>query len=671
VAGVVIQESLARSLSFYIFLLAPAMILMLAFFFLHEKQKFKWRIAAGILITISFVATGGMVSWRYNISHDPKWFGKKYVSGALLRVRLLEDPQEKPGSYKALALVESLVIAGRLERVSGKLFLYFSKDSLNKKRAAGDQLIFRNPINEIKNPGNPGGFDYKNYCFNMGITHQVYLNHTDYLFISHQQLPILQRMLGATTQMVLKSIRDYIPGEKESGLAEALLIGYKNDLDKSLVQSYTNTGVVHVIAISGMHLGLVYWLLVSLFRPFRKIKGIGSIVPWLVIAGLWLFSLLAGAQASVLRSALMFSCIVCGEFFGRKTSIYNTLAVSAFLLVCNNPTCLHDAGFTLSYTAVLSIVLFMKPIYHQLYVKNKLLDAIWKLCAISLAAQVLTTPVSIYQFHQFPVYFLLSNLAAVPISGLIVLGEIFLCAIHAFPVLAILTGKILGMLIHLMNDCVAHVEHLPGALWYGLQISFFQSLLLYGIVFCIFYFLKQNKKTWFWFAGLLTAGFFLLRLLSSHQAASACRIVVYSVPHRSAMELFHGRESIYRGDMILNDSAAQKRFFLDPTRTLYRVARTTYTNEHFFIFYKKKILVLDDRLPSMPEGQKIKIDFLIVTGAFKKDPNDIINNMAPAEVVLDAAVTNSFARRWQKACDDRSIPCRNVTTEGAFVKRLN
>jgi competence protein ComEC len=220
-----------------------------------------------------------------------------------------------------------------------------------------------------------------------------------------------------------------------------LLIGYKDDLDKTLVQSYSNTGVVHVIAISGLHLGLIYWLLLKLFWPLQKRRDLKWLRPILIIAGLWLFSLLAGMQPSVIRSAVMFTCIVLGETWTRKSSIYNTLAFSAFLLLFINPYWLWDVGFQLSYIAVLSIVIFMQPIYNWFYIKNKALDFIWKLNAVTLAAQILTVPVSIYHFHQFPLSFMFTNFVAVPLSSLILLGEIVLCVVSFIPIVAFLLVK--------------------------------------------------------------------------------------------------------------------------------------------------------------------------------------------------------------------------------------
>jgi competence protein ComEC len=216
--------------------------------------------------------------------------------------------------------------------------------------------------------------------------------------------------------------------ETETGVAEALLIGYRDDLDKDLVRAYSNTGVVHIIAISGLHLGMIYGLMLLLLKPFRKYKWMRWAKPLLILLVLWGFSLLAGAAASILRSVVMFSFIVIGESLGRKTNIYNTLAASAFCLLVYNPYFFWDVGFQLSYTAVLSIVLFMKPVYQWLYFKNKLLNAIWQLNAITLAAQVLTLPVILYYFHQFPNLFLFTNFVAVPLIGIYFIRRITVTA---------------------------------------------------------------------------------------------------------------------------------------------------------------------------------------------------------------------------------------------------
>jgi competence protein ComEC len=293
----------------------------------------------------------------------------------------------------------------------------------------------------------------------------------------------------------LQILKQYIHGDKERGLAQALLIGYKNDLDQSLVQAYTNTGVVHIIAISGLHLGLIYWLLSLLTKPLKRKKQFKWIAPVFIIAGLWLFALLAGAQASILRSAVMFTCIVLGQALGRtNNSIYNTLAVSALLLLCINPFWLWDVGFQLSYAAVLSIVVFMRPIYNWLYFKNKAIDFLWKLNAVTLAAQILTVPLSIYHFHQFPNYFLITNFIAVPLSSLILLGEIFLCTVAFIPALANITGKVLTWLISIMNGWIEKINSISYSIWDSLHISLTQMVLLLVCIAGFSFWLLEKSK---------------------------------------------------------------------------------------------------------------------------------------------------------------------------------
>ena len=170
----------------------------------------------------------------------------------------------------------------------------------------------------IKNAGNPGSFDYKRYSLFQGITHQVYLTANDFQLLPQQSKNIFDELIFNCREWVLNVLRKFICGTKEQGLAEALLIGYKDDLDKNLVQAYTNTGVVHVIAISGLHLGLIYWLLLLLTKPFRKHKKLVWLRLLIIVASLWLFSLLAGGQPSVLRSAVMFTCIAAGEVISQK-----------------------------------------------------------------------------------------------------------------------------------------------------------------------------------------------------------------------------------------------------------------------------------------------------------------------------------------------------------------
>jgi len=388
---------------------------------------------------------------------------------------VIEAPVEKPKTFKATASI-SVVNAEQLEiKTTGLILIYFKKDSLFTP-SINMKLVFKKKLQEIQSPA---GFNYNRYCLFNGITKQVFLKQNEYYLLT----PVSSKqVINASRESIVGIIKKFIRNKEDAGLAEALLVGYKNDLDKSLVQSYSNTGVVHIIAISGLHLGVIYWILLLLLKPFDRYARLKWVKPLLVIAGLWSFSLLAGAQPSVLRAALMFSVILLGELAGRKSSIYNSLALSAFILLFINPFWLWDIGFQLSYAAVLSIVLFMRPVYNLFFIKNKWVDMLWKMNSVTIAAQILTTPLSIYHFHQFPNFFLLSNCIAVPLSTLVLFSEILLCLFSFLPVLPSFFGNLTSWMIRIMNQYVKWIELLPGSVSHGLQINTLQTILYYVLI---------------------------------------------------------------------------------------------------------------------------------------------------------------------------------------------
>ena len=560
-------------------------------------------------------------------------------------------------------------------KTNGKIILYLGKDSSYRNLSYGSRLVINKPLQEIKNSGNPGGFDYKRYSLFHGITHQVFLTRKDYEILPELNRSRFQQFINTIRAGVLKILRKNIDGVKESGLAEALLIGYKDDLDKTLVQSYSNTGVVHVIAISGLHLGLIYWLLIQLFSPLKKYQRMKWIRPLLILAGLWLFSLLAGAQPSVIRSAVMFSCIVIGQSFERKSSIYNTLAFSAFILLCVNPYWLWDVGFQLSYAAVFSIVIFMRPIYNWFYIKNKALDFLWKLNAVTLAAQVFTLPVSIYHFHQYPNYFLLTNFLAVPLSSLILLGEIFLCMIAFVPALALLTGKVLSWLIYFMNSYIERIERLPFSLKDGLEISIFQTVLLILTAAACGYWLLEKYKNGLKIALLSCSFFLLLRMYAFTEAGSQDMMIVYNVPQKRAVDFIHGRKFIFYGDDELKDDNFSRNFHLKPSRIKYRAKEADLINNYshsgnLFQFIDKKILLLDTSAYFTPVDSQITLDLLIISRIQKLDIKFLVNNYQIKQVIIDGTVSPWKSRNWKKEFDDLRIACHEVSEKGAFVMKL-
>jgi competence protein ComEC len=676
ITGILLQWHLQLSFPFLWILFIISLLILLSFFSIPIFKRFRYIFISGLISTVLFASFGAILTWNKDTRNDKNWVGNFYAEKDAIVATLDEPLVEKTKSFKANARLQSIIKEGKTIPVNGKIIVYFRKDSTPPRLLYGSQIAFNKPLQEIKNSGNPGGFDYKRYSLFHGITHQVFLKQDEFEVLNGNKEIAFKKFIFGVRENILNILRKNIPGEKELGLAEALLIGYKDDLDQKLVQSYTNTGVVHIIAISGLHLGLIYWLLTTILKPLRRNRKIKWLSPIIIITGLWLFSLLAGAQPSILRSALMFSCIVLGESFKKKTSVFNTMAVSAFILLCINPFWLWDVGFQLSYAAVLSIIIFMRPIYNWFYIKNKALDFIWKPNAVTLAAQILTIPLSVFHFHQFPNFFLLTNFVAVPLSGIILLGEIFLCLIAWIPAAALLAGKLLSGLIWLMNTWIERIEALPFSLWDGLQINIFQTILLIAFAAGFSYWLMEKMKSGLKIGLIVFLGFVTIRSISFIKAGQQQKVIVYNVPQRSALDFIDGRNYLFIGDPDLLADDFLRNFHLKPSRILFRITPSDSLHnfwhlDHYIRYRDKNILLLDSSIRYDAIENKPPIDLLVIS----KNPRLFIPKLASAlkisKVVFDGSNPQWKTKLWKKDCDSLNIPWHDVTMQGAFVMKLD
>jgi len=352
------------------------------------------------------------------------------------------------------------------------------------------------------------------------------------------------------------------------------------------------------------------------------------------------------------------------------------MAVSAFILLCYNPFWLWDVGFQLSYAAVLSIIIFMRPIYNWFNIKNKILDFVWKLNAVTLAAQILTIPLGIYHFHQFPTSFILTNFLAVPLSSIILFGEILLCIVSLIPAVAALAGKILTSLIWLMNTYVERIELIPFSLWDGLQLSITQAILLLFFTAGISYWLMERSTNGLKIGIVSLLLFTAERTVSFIAAEKQQKIIVYNVPQKKAIDFIDGRNYLFIGDsgLLANDFA--RNFHLKPSRVLYRIKGADTLNDFLgyknYISYKKRyILLLDETISFTPQVNKPIIDLVVIS----KNPKLYIAKLAGSldikQVVFDGSVPAWKTKYWKKDCDSLRIPWHDVSIKGAFVMNMN
>jgi competence protein ComEC len=635
--------------------------------------KFQRPWVAGVFINLLLIMAGSLLTYYNNKAYNKNFIGKQLTDSSWYIITLQEPLSEKTNSFKTTATV-AIVNNNAAIPTSGNIIVYFQKDSSTASLQYGNRLLLRQPLQLIKNAGNPGGFDYSKYCQYQGLYYQFFLKPGQYSLLQGTETNFKATSIYKIRKWVIEVIEENISGTKEAGLAEALLIGYKDDLDKNLVQAYSNTGVVHVIAISGLHLGLIYWLLQLLTIKLKSRKYTQWLQPLIIIFGLWGFSLLAGAGPSVIRSAVMFTCLVVGKLFNKNGSSLNALAAAAFLLLAYNPYWLWDVGFQLSFAAVLSIVIFYQPIYNWLLVQNKLLNFFWQLNALTLAAQVLTIPLSIYHFHQFPNLFLLTNLVAVPLSSAVLLAIIFLCAFSFIPVIASSTGKCISWLIQIMNGFIERMDSLSFARLDFLQINLWQLLFIYAFLAAIAYWLFYKSKPAFIIAlcGLLVVtGLRTAFVIKSQQQE---KIIVYNVPKQEAIDIIHGDKYLFRGDSSLLADDFLQNFHLKPSRINHRVAATPQLHQYQnlpngFIFNNTTVVCLNNACFPQ-QNHTIDAQLVILSKNTPFTLQQVCRQFGDATIVIDASNSYRQLNRWKTEATILGIKYYSVVDNGAFVMPL-
>lgn len=671
IAGILLGRYLPLPFTLLCIIGLVALGLLLLFRFLSLATQYQLRWITGLVFNLLLICLGVSRTYLQDLRHQPNWIGHQLQQTTGILVTLQETPLTKVNSYKALAKAEWIQTQKGWLRVQGNLLLYFRKNKLPPDITYGSQLLVQKTLQPIPNSGNPGAFDYRQYCAFQGIHHQVFLQEGEYRLLATKGLSFFTNTLIRTQTALLTILRKWIPGKKEQGVAEALLIGYREDLDKDLVQAYSNTGVVHIIAISGLHLGMIYGLLLVLLKPFRKYKAIHIILPVMLLLVLWGFSFLAGMAPSILRSVVMFSFIIIGESLGRRTQILNTLAASAFCLLIYNPYFLWDVGFQLSYTAVTSIVIFMQPIYRSIYLENPLLRNLWQLNAVTLSAQILTLPVVLYYFHQFPNLFLFTNFIAVPLSGFILYGELFLLLVHKLIFVNEFTGKMISFLIHQLNQLIENTHRLPFAVTGNISFSLVQALLLYGVLIGFTAWIHTKKPIAL--IGTLTAlsAIYCIRAISVVEQKQQHKLVVYNIPRMQAMDIIEGRNFLFRGSPQLQEDIRLTNYHLVPARLLLGISQPdqlkhTQIAGNLIAGSRKTVLVIDRALTGPLPAEKIPVDIIILSGNPRLHLSQLTQRFICAQYIFDSSNPLWKIQYWKKDADSLHLRHHTISEQGAF-----
>ncbi len=444
-------------------------------------------------ILLVLVASSGALA--ISIKEDRRRTAEDLCGEGIFRFQVDERTPSKQGGYRLIAHASKLT-GHTLQPLPGKTILYLRTGERTPDVLPGASFFAPAEVQPIQGPFNPGEPDFRQIHGRNGIYTTTFLRTNQGVEVSSGGGRWLSRTLDHQRRFMLGLLRTYIRDSTAAGLAEAILLGYRNDLSPELGQAYARTGVMHVIAISGLHLGLIFSILLSLFRiiPGSHRK------PWLpllvAVPAIWWFSLLTGASASVIRSAVMSSLPVIGALVNRRTWTINVCSASMLLLLAWNPGWLWDVGFQLSYAAVWGILLYQRPLLQKLPLRHPAAQKTWELVAVTLAAQVFTTPLVIFYFHQFPLLFIFANLVAVPLSSIILLGTMLICLLHAFPGKAALAGTWTEWLIDLLNAFIRRIDMVPHTVLRHLHIETGALLLIFGLLVCLHFWARTGKRAW-------------------------------------------------------------------------------------------------------------------------------------------------------------------------------
>lgn len=657
--------------------------LLIRVFTLFFKIPNSYRNFHGILAHVLLFSMGYLWCFHFNELQHKNHFQQHLETENIIIGKI----ETAPTSSNYLQATLSTQLIGThldsLKNCSGNILIYLKNDSIRHLNY-GDIIAFQGRIQKVAPPKNPHAFDYKSFLKYKNIHYQVFINKpTNWQKSNINQGSFIHKNAIKIRQYFLAILKKHLTTSRELSVGNALILGYKNDIDEEVRTAYAHTGALHVLAVSGLHVGLVAWF-VNILLGFVKSRTLTwRITRAITLIGVvWSFALISGGSPSVLRAATMFTFLIIGLSMNRTTNIYNSLAISASILLIWNPYLLMNVSFQLSYLAITSIVYFQPKIFRGLIVKNGFLRSIWNLISLSLAAQIGTLPISIYYFHSIPFFAWLSGVIVIPAATIILGSGMLLLLIESLiPSLAFIPGWILYYSIWLMNEAIFLIQKFPSSVWVGVWIGIGIVLLMYLMIGNIILALSTKKLKW-----LLPASAFLLLISVNYSFISFGEIeqkkmVIYHSYRNSIIDFFDGKSSFsfHKKDIseknlsfaTLNNRWANGIKNNHPIyfENIKFQSENIFYQKPFIQFFDKKIVIIDDTFLFRKEV-KIKVDFIIIQNNPNFNIEDISQNFIFEKIIFDTSNSQWKVENWKTDCQKLNIQYYDIFEEGAFEMTL-
>ncbi|WP_317167219.1 ComEC/Rec2 family competence protein [Tenacibaculum pelagium] len=549
------------------------------------------------------------------------------------------------------------------EETVGKILLNIKKDSAHISLQVGNQLFLKPEFKKLIPPLNLHQFSYKDYLAKQHIYHQIFTSKSHYRRLNNNHYSLIT-LSASVRRKIQTSLKKHNFSKNEYAVINALLLGQRQEISKELLQDYTNAGAIHILAISGLHIGIILLILSFLFKPIERFKNGRLIKSILIILLLWMFAFIAGLSASVMRAVTMFSFVAIGASFKKKKIIEHSLISSMFLLLLIKPLFLFDVGFQLSYLAVFGIV-WVQPLLYNLWKPNFwLLDNFWRLFTVSVAAQTGILPISLYYFHQFPALFILSNLIIIPFLGGILIGGILIITLSLLNILPQLIADFYGWIISFMNETVSWISNKEEFLFKEISMSFIEMIVWYLFIVLAFRFLisKNIKRFRYFLISIILVQ--SVYIFEAYQRNNKQELIVF---HKSRKNLIGIRNS---KKLELYHNLDSNKIDTEKSIIAYRINENIKSDfsskKPTLLKFKSDTILIVDSL-GIYQFKSIKNPIVLLQNSPKINLNRLIKKINPKQIVADGSNYKSYISRWNMTCRQRKTPFYHTGQNGAYI----
>ena len=599
---------------------------------------------------------------------------------------IVEDPIDQEKYVRYIFRIDSVLLGDRSIKREGKIQLHVRKEVQNKVRSYDSYLYVSGSLLSVKSSKNPMVFDYAEYLSRQHIYHQAYVRDDDIMGIGTSSRFSIRALAFEMRHKAKDLFQNQIRDAQSRAVVVALVLGVKDYLDQELKSAYATSGTMHVLAVSGLHMGIIFLILGFFLKPLRNIYlgryyyGIG------IILGLWLYAFITGLVPSVMRAATMFSIVSLSKMNHRTSNIYNSIALTAFVLLLIDPNMIYAVSFQLSFIAVTGIVIFFPLFYSCWEIKNPVGDYFWSLMCTSLAAQIATLPIAMYYFHQLPTYFLLSNLWVVPATFIILILAVVLLVISLFfDPSHLYMGWVLENLIGIMNAYVIWIEQLPYSKISGLYLYSSEVLVIYLIQIVLLVAFRKRSFVRLVFGLLLIIFWQIINLFTHINANERKMLVIYDMQYQMSVDVIEGYSARLMIDRYNPRSFERLKWSINPFRgflglpsastdltELFKTEELKHFGPfHLFLWQGHKIIFINNNNNQQWEFEEtLTADYVVITEELTLDFEYLLRHLKIGALVIGSNCSPYYADKISIWAHEMNVPVHNIKEDGYWMLDL-